>query len=684
MTRTTRLARAPGEGGDRAGFRGGDSALVGVVVVNFGSHSLIEANVGGLDLDRSHFRVVVVDNYLDEAERVSVRQVAEAHGWEWLLLPDNRGFGAAANAGARHAAEIGCGTLLFLNPDAIASALVLDELRQHAVREPRSMITPRLRSPMRNTLNSGSVLDLRTGRVGKARAESDAHLRPWLPATCLALRTDLFADIGGFDETYFMYWEDVDLSLRAIAVDARLVVREDLEIVHDSGGTQGPRRGHAKSPLYYRYNCRNRLVFAANRLPRGTVLRWMAFAPSESWRILMQGGRRQLIHSPRPLLAAVAGSVAGLMVAGKAVLGRRPAPPVDGAGARPIEPKGEPERIAERVRVTVAVATFHRRDHLAALLPLLSQQAQQVSADPDCAAHVDILVVDNDPAGSGAELVSELALPATRSVVEAAPGISAARNRALTDADPADVLVFIDDDEQPTSGWLKSLLQTWRSDHPAAVVGPVETLFAVAPEPWVIAGEFFARRSRAETRTGEAIARGATNNLLLDLRQINTMGLRFDERFGISGGGDTQFTTRVAREARMVWCREAVVTELVPAERTTRHWLLSRAFSYGTTDSRVALSLTSGFAQRCAAAMRCCAVGLPRIAVGATRWLVGTVTRSDRQHALGLQTLLRGAGLVAGAFGYSYHRYRRPAAAPSSTGDESLPAHDRIDNELYA
>lgn len=336
---------------------------------------------------------------------------------------------------------------------------------------------------------------------------------------------------------------------------------------------------------------------------------------------------------------------------------------------------GQPERL------TIAVGTFHRVTDLLAVVPMLCAQARE--AMETAAVDVDILVVDNDPEGSGADAVDALHLAEVDTVVEPRPGISAVRNRALDKAADSDLLVFIDDDERPEPGWLVALLDTWRASKPAGVVGPVESRFAVPPEPWVIAGEFFARRSRASTRTGQDIDRGATNNLLLDLTQIRRFGLRFDEAFGISGGGDTHFTTGIlAHGGRLVWCREAVVSEVVPASRLTRKWLLTRALSYGTTDSRVRLSRAEGVRQRAAVRLWCWRQGLPRIGVGGARWLLGTALRSDRHNALGLQTMLRGAGLVAGSFGYAYHRYRRAAvkstevtAAAGVAGDvEQVPA----------
>ena len=85
-----------------------------------------------------------------------------------------------------------------------------------------------------------------------------------------------------------------------------------------------------------------------------------------------------------------------------------------------------------------------------------------------------------------------------RYVHEPEPGIAAARNRALDEAGPADLLVFIDDDERPVDGWLARLVETYRVDRPTAVVGPVVSEYEQQPDAWVSAGRFFDRRRLAD------------------------------------------------------------------------------------------------------------------------------------------------------------------------------------------
>jgi GT2 family glycosyltransferase/glycosyltransferase involved in cell wall biosynthesis len=310
----------------------GNGGPIGVVVVSYGSPELLRRTLAGSGLAGDDVRVVVVDNFSSADHRHELTVLAGDHGWHLVALPDNRGFGAGCNAGVAAARDLGCTTFLFLNPDAAISPTVVAELRAHSLREPLALISPVLVDSAGDVVFRMARTDLRTGRVRTRPADAAGRTNDpgdWLCAACVVASDQLLRRIGGFAEDYFLYWEDVDLGYRTLRAGGTVVLREDLVAVHDEGGTHGAdRRGAAKSALYYRYNCRNRLMFAAHNLPRRALLRWVLNTPSLSWDILMRGGRRQLLHRPQLLGAAVAGSLAGLGIALGALLtgaGRRPA-----------------------------------------------------------------------------------------------------------------------------------------------------------------------------------------------------------------------------------------------------------------------------------------------------------------------------------------------------------------------
>jgi succinoglycan biosynthesis protein ExoM len=315
--------------------------------------------------------------------------------------------------------------------------------------------------------------------------------------------------------------------------------------------------------------------------------------------------------------------------------------------------------------LTIAVLTFRRPRDLDAVLPLLVEQARSVRG---LGVEARVLVVDNDAGGSGRERVEAAAATGdgvtVDYVVEATPGIASARNRALAESGHSDLLVFIDDDERPSEEWLRALVALQAESGAAAVVGPVRSEYEVEPEPFIVEGRFFVRRRLA---TGTRVDVAATNNLLLDLAEVRRQRLAFDVALGQLGGEDTLFTrSLVAGGGTILWCAEAVVTDVVPAHRVTRRWVVQRAYSSGNGWSLTSVMLSARGASRLALRLRLSAKGGVRVVGGLGRYAVGTVTRplgrrSLGQRARGIRTMARGAGMVAGAWGAGYREYGRTA-----------------------
>ena len=298
-----------------------------LVVVSYASHALLErhlaATTAGAAGEDSP-TVVVVDSFSDEREREAVARVTREHGWLLVTTVRNGGFGAGVNAGARRARELGCDVLVVLNPDLDVDAATVEALAQVVRDDPSTLVGPRIVKPDGLPWFAGGTLDLRTGRTRTTVAPGAAV--QWVSGACFAVSTDLWHTVGGFDEDYFLYWEDVDLSWRVRAAGGRLLVREDLVAIHEVGGTQATAGTRAKSLGYYRHNCRGRLLFAAKHLPPAAARHWAGTAPRYALEVVLRGGRRQLLRSPAPLVAAALGTLDGLRAVRRRELTASPAP----------------------------------------------------------------------------------------------------------------------------------------------------------------------------------------------------------------------------------------------------------------------------------------------------------------------------------------------------------------------
>ncbi|HWV50854.1 MAG TPA: glycosyltransferase family 2 protein, partial [Microbacterium sp.] len=274
--------------------------MLAVVVVNYGSSALVDSNLGATVDDAAPAHVVVVDNYSTPGERDRITALCARRGWELIAPADNTGFGAGMNAGVRRALELGASELLLLNPDARIDGASIDALRAAVAGPGRTMASPIVRSPDGRVWFGGLDLYLADGTIRGIRRREDfpgAQRIEWLSGACLWITRDVWELVEGFDDDFFLYWEDVDLSARLLAAGGEVVVVPDAVAWHDEGSTHkgAGQRAEAKSETYYYYNIRNRMLFAARHLDDVGIRAWRRTSLRAAKAILLRGGRRQFL-----------------------------------------------------------------------------------------------------------------------------------------------------------------------------------------------------------------------------------------------------------------------------------------------------------------------------------------------------------------------------------------------------
>jgi len=231
-------------------------ARVGVVVVHFGDPAPTVACVRALaaDASRCSRRIVLADN--------SGNLDAGAFAAAEVLRPgDNPGFGAAANAGV---AALGAGpwdALVVLNNDIELVSGYL-EAAVAALRRPGVALAAGplfLDRPGGELWYAGGGIDWLTGTVRQATSPAAvAREREvgFVPGAAFAVREESWRQAGGFDPTYFLYNEDVDLCLRLRRLGWRLLYTPAMSAVHWLGAVTG---SSARSPFYLEHMAATRL-----------------------------------------------------------------------------------------------------------------------------------------------------------------------------------------------------------------------------------------------------------------------------------------------------------------------------------------------------------------------------------------------------------------------------------------
>jgi N-acetylglucosaminyl-diphospho-decaprenol L-rhamnosyltransferase len=207
---------------------------VTVITVTYRSAHLVPALASTL----AHFaHVCVVDNASDDT---TVALLKNALPQATLIQHrTNLGFGAANNAAVLLATTP---YVLLLNPDAdidVASVhALMDAMRQY----PRAgMVAPQVWLP------DGHAQQSYKEAFFEPTAKNVAYEVPqgicsskWLTGSCLLARTDVFQQIAGFDEGFFLYYEDDDLCLRMHQSGWECLLQPSARATHIGGGGSAP------------------------------------------------------------------------------------------------------------------------------------------------------------------------------------------------------------------------------------------------------------------------------------------------------------------------------------------------------------------------------------------------------------------------------------------------------------
>ena len=215
------------------------------------------------------YEFVIVDN---GEEHALAHEVAAKYDATYLCPGENLGYGRAANLGA----EGFSGRWLFvINPDAELRPGCLDALIEEASRWPKGgAFGPLIETPEGEVYPSARSFPRVSSGVGHAlfadiwpenpwtrayRANADiarAHTVDWLSGACLMLRREAFEQIEGFDESYFMFFEDVELGEDLAHAGWESVFVPQARVVHDQGASWRERPeamicAHHKSAAHY-------------------------------------------------------------------------------------------------------------------------------------------------------------------------------------------------------------------------------------------------------------------------------------------------------------------------------------------------------------------------------------------------------------------------------------------------
>lgn len=206
---------------------------VSVVIVNFNCASHVESCVKSLrQICGPALEIIVVDNASEKFDIEQLRCLSINLGFVVIESAENRGFAAGSNLGAKAARSR---WIHFLNPDCTVDAGILNVYKSIGDLSNNAIYTTRMRD------GDGSIRG-NVYAVPKFRNLVRASLKldfvEWAQGSSILITADKLQSLGGWDESYFMYAEDLDLCYRAQLHGLPLRVL-DTTVTHVGGGSSG-------------------------------------------------------------------------------------------------------------------------------------------------------------------------------------------------------------------------------------------------------------------------------------------------------------------------------------------------------------------------------------------------------------------------------------------------------------
>jgi GT2 family glycosyltransferase len=253
-----------------------------IVIVSYRTGETLARCLDAAHTDAPEATVYLVDH---ESRMVALEALVKPRMWvRSMETSENPGFGAGANRGINQALADGFERVLLLNDDVFLNPGCVEALKQAVGID--GAASPWL-SGEGDAAFRGGVIDWKIGYAGHQEGATD-----YLIGGCMMFSREAWRRTGGFDESFFLYCEDVDWCIRARAESVDLVIIEE-ELAEHIGGASTTRDGDAVWAYWW---ARNRLRLARKH-GEGSITRIAL---------------RQLVSASRQIVVAPRNSAVGV------------------------------------------------------------------------------------------------------------------------------------------------------------------------------------------------------------------------------------------------------------------------------------------------------------------------------------------------------------------------------------
>jgi GT2 family glycosyltransferase len=189
--------------------------------------------------------VIIVDNRSDDETIIKIEE--KFPKFRFIYNQVNGGYSNGCNLGSKSAAGE---FLLILNPDTVASESEVEKLLNIAKQNPSYGVVScrQINEKGKESIASGqfphmlNLTGLQRALFGSRKPEAGSQkpgiaFPDWISGSVVLMRKEIFREINGFDEDFWMYYEDVDLCRRVRNISLKVAFCGNITIEHNHGGS---------------------------------------------------------------------------------------------------------------------------------------------------------------------------------------------------------------------------------------------------------------------------------------------------------------------------------------------------------------------------------------------------------------------------------------------------------------
>ena len=248
-----------------------------IIIVNYNTKNLLKNCLDSIfnNFNKDDFEVIVVDNNSNDKSIEMLKRYGDI-----IKVVENQknfGFGKANNIGTKVAQGE---YLFFLNSDTIIHSNILSKINSEFESDNSvGIVSPKL------ILNNGkqqehaygkfpNLLNIIVAKFKKQKFSNHKNFEvDWVSGAALIVRKNIFKEVKGFDNKFFMYFEDIDLCKKVKRLNYKIVVLNKVKILH-LGGKSIKKTGIRKRYYHHSQNYYFKKNFGIFMMILLKIIRW--------------------------------------------------------------------------------------------------------------------------------------------------------------------------------------------------------------------------------------------------------------------------------------------------------------------------------------------------------------------------------------------------------------------------